>query len=197
MKFEYLCKLMIEHLLIALGLAMDCFAVSVVVGVIVKRKDVALMIRLAFLFGLFQALMPLAGWFLASRFHSYIEAVDHWIAFGMLAFIGIKMIADSFKAEDEARINPADTRTQLALAVATSIDALAVGISYACTGYERLSQISVPLVVIGLVSFAMSVIGFTLGRRFGETVNKKMRPELLGGVILLGIGIKILVEHLG
>ena len=188
---------MLEHLLIALALAMDCFAVSVVCGVIIRKREAGVMLRLAVLFGFFQASMPLIGWFLTSRFSSYLEAVDHWIAFGMLAFIGGKMIIDSFKPEDEAHMNPRDAKTQLALAVVTSIDALAVGITYACTGYETIGQMATPLLTIGLVSFGMSLIGFTLGVRFGDVVNKKMRPELLGGIILICIGIKILIEHLG
>lgn len=188
---------MLEALLIAFALAMDCFAVSVVSGVIIRRYEGRTMLTLAFFFGFFQALMPLIGWFLTSRFSAYIQTVDHWIAFGMLAFIGGKMIADSFKEEDDKSVNPRDLRTQLVLAVATSIDALAVGISYACTGYNTLVQLTVPLVLIGVVSFGMSVLGFSIGVRFGDTVNRKMRPELLGGLILLGIGVRILIEHLG
>lgn len=188
---------MLEALLIAFALAMDCFAVSVVSGVIIRRYEGRTMLTLAFFFGFFQALMPLIGWFLTSRFSVYIQAVDHWIAFGMLAFIGGKMIADSFKEEDDKSVNPRDLRTQLVLAVATSIDALAVGISYACTGYNTLVQLTVPLVLIGVVSFGMSVLGFSIGVRFGDAVNRKMRPELLGGLILLVIGVRILIEHLG
>ncbi len=188
---------MLEHLLIALALAMDCFAVSVVCGVIIRQFQTGLMLRLAFLFGFFQAFMPLVGWALTSSFSSYLTAVDHWIAFGMLAFIGGKMILDSFKGEEEEHMNPRQWKTQLAMAVATSIDALAVGISYACTGYCTFGSIALPLGIIGLVSFLLSVLGFSLGVRFGDTVNKKMRPELLGGIILIGIGVKILIEHLG
>ena len=188
---------MLEALLIAFALAMDCFALSVVSGVIIRRYEGRTMFTLAFFFGLFQALMPLVGWFLTSRFSAYIQAADHWIAFGMLAFIGGKMIADSFKEEDDKSVNPRVLRTQLVLAVATSIDALAVGISYACTGYNTLAQLTVPLVLIGVVSFGMSVLGFSIGVRFGDAVNRKMRPELLGGIILLGIGVRILIEHLG
>ena len=114
----------------------------------------------------------------------------------MLAFIGGKMIADSFKDDEDKSVNPRDLRTQLVLAVATSIDALAVGITYACTGYDTLVQLTVPLVLIGLVSFGMSLAGFAIGVRFGDAVHRKMRPELLGGLILVGIGIKILIEHL-
>ena len=187
---------MIESLFIALALAMDCFAISVVCGVLVRRIEGKTMLRLAFLFGFFQAMMPFVGWFLTNRFSAYIQAIDHWIAFGMLAFIGAKMISDSFKEEEQTGLRPRDLKAQLLLAVATSIDALAVVITYACTGYERPDQLIQPLLIIGLVSFFMSLIGFTIGVKFGSAVNKKMRPELLGGIILLGIGIKILADHL-
>lgn len=187
---------MLDIFFIALALAMDCFAVSVVSGVLVRRPQARVMAPMAFDFGLFQALMPLIGWFLTSRFQSYIEAWDHWIAFAMLALIGGKMIADAFKQEEEKSLNPEKMPTRLALAVATSIDALAIGITFACTGYDSLASLAIPLWTIGIVSFLMSIAGFLLGVRFGEIVNKKIRPELLGGVILLCIGIKILLEHL-
>lgn len=188
---------MIENFFIALALAMDCFAVSVVCAVILRRKTTGIMLRLAFLFGFFQALMPLIGWALTSRFSEQLEAYDHWIAFTMLGLIGGKMIWDSFKEEDESSLKPEGWGTGLLLAVATSIDALAVGISYACTGYTTLGSLAAPLVTIGLVSFLMSILGYKLGARFGEAVNRKMRPELLGGIILLCIGVRILIEHLG
>lgn len=176
---------------------MDCFAVSVVCAVILRRRATGIMLRLAFMFGLFQALMPLLGWALTTRFSAQIQAYDHWIAFAMLAFIGGKMIWDSFKEENESSLNPQDWFTGILLAVATSIDALAVGITYACTGYDSLQSLSFPLVIIGLVSFAFSVTGYLLGVRFGEKVNEKVHPELLGGLILLFIGLRILAEHLG
>ena len=187
---------MLDTILIALALAMDCFAVSAVCGVIIRRFEGRVMLPIAFFFGLFQGLMPLIGWALTSSFSHYLEAVDHWIAFGMLAVIGGKMIADSFKAEEDKSMNPRNLRTQLLLAVATSIDALAVGISYACTGYQTMASIAVPVVVIGIVSFMMSLLGFTVGVKFGEAVVKKLCPELLGGIILIGIGVKSLIEHL-
>lgn len=185
-----------EVILLALGLAMDCFAVSVVCGVILGKPQARPMLGLAFFCGLFQALMPLAGWFLTSRFSAYLEAVDHWIAFAMLAFIGGKMIVESFKPGESQSIDPRSVKSQLALAFATSIDAMAVGISFACTGYTSLSSLAWPLSAIGVVSFLMSIAGVLLGTRFGEAVNRRMRPELLGGIILIIIGIKILVEHL-
>ncbi len=188
---------MLENLLIALALAMDCFAVSVVCGVIVRRPEGRVFMPLAFYFGLFQALMPLISWFLMSRFSAHLASFDHWIAFGMLSFIGGKMIWESFKEEEGSSINPRNIVVQLSLAVATSIDAMAVGISYACTGYNTLSSLIAPLLIIGAVSFILSILGFFLGVRFGDAANRKIRPELLGGIILLGIGIKILIEHLG
>lgn len=188
---------MLDSILIALALAMDCFAVSAVCGVLIRRTEGKVMLPIAFFFGLFQALMPVIGWAATTRFSHYLEAVDHWIAFAMLAFIGVKMIADAFKAEEDKSMNPRSLKTQLLLSVATSIDALAIGISYACTGYDTLAAIAVPVLIIGLVSFLMSLLGFWIGVRFGDAVVKKLRPELLGGVILIGIGIKILIEHLG
>lgn len=186
-----------EILLLALALAMDCFTVSVVCGVLVRRIKAGLMFRLAFLFGFFQALMPFAGWLLTSRFSTYLEAVDHWIAFGLLFIIGIEMIADSFKPEEGKTIDPYGVKSELLLAVATSIDALAIGISFACTGYNELGQLWTPLAFIGAASFVMSLVGFGLGVRFGDTVTRRVKPEIAGGLILIGIGIKILIEHLG
>lgn len=185
-----------EVILIAVALAMDCFTVSVVGGVITRKNRWGKVLRMAFLFGFFQALMPLIGWLAIHYFQSSVEAFDHWIAFGLLAFIGIKMIKDAFSPEEEAHMDPTLLRTQLLLAVATSIDALAVGISLSCTGYETLGQLAVPLLVIGVVSFLFSIIGHSLGVRFGEAVARRWKPELVGGIILIGIGIKILIEHL-
>lgn len=188
---------MFEILLIAFALAMDCFAVSVVCGVILRScKSAGTMLRLAFFFGFFQAAMPLAGWALTSRFSVFLESIDHWIAFAMLAFIGGRMVLESFRGDEEASIRPLELKTQLALAVATSIDALAVGISFACTGYSDMRSLLMPLLVIGAVSFLMSIAGFLLGRRWGDAVNRRLRPELAGGIILIGIGVKILLEHL-
>ncbi|MCR4569392.1 MAG: manganese efflux pump MntP family protein [Bacteroidales bacterium] len=185
-----------EIVLIAVALAMDCFTVSVVSGVITRRNQWEKVLRMAFLFGLFQALMPLIGWLAIHYFQSSVEAFDHWIAFGLLAIIGIKMIKDAFSPEEEDHMDSTQLRTQLLLALATSIDALAVGISLSCTGYETWGQLTVPLLVIGLVSFVFSIVGHLLGVRFGEVVARRWKPELVGGLILIGIGIKILVEHL-
>lgn len=182
--------------LLAVALAMDCFTVSIVSGVMIRRYLWGMVLRMAFLFGFFQALMPFIGWLATSHFSEQLEAIDHWIAFALLAFIGGKMFKEAFEDEEEHSFDPRNLRTQLLLAVATSIDALAIGISFACTGYRMLSQLVVPLFVIGIVSFLFSVFGNALGVRFGKRIAHRLKPELLGGIILLVIGFKILVSHL-
>ena len=190
---------LLDILLLAVALAMDCLTVSIVSGVIqftVYNKALTVNLRMAIFFGFFQAMMPLIGWLGVSHFQSYLEAYDHWIAFGLLAFIGGRMIWESVSPEEEQHFNPRRLQTQLLLAVATSIDALAVGISFACTGYTSISQLTLPLIIIGVVSFLFSLIGYQLGTRFGRSIAHRLKPELLGGVILIGIGVKILAEHL-
>ena len=190
---------LLDILLLAVALAMDCLTVSIVSGVIqftVYNKPLTVNLRMAIFFGFFQAMMPLIGWLGVSHFQSYLEAYDHWIAFGLLAFIGGRMIWESVSPEEEQHFNPRRLQTQLLLAVATSIDALAVGISFACTGYTSISQLTLPLIIIGVVSFLFSLIGYQLGTRFGRSIAHRLKPELLGGVILIGIGVKILAEHL-
>jgi putative Mn2+ efflux pump MntP len=191
---------LIDIILLAVALAMDCFTVSIVSGLMSQDSQFhhlpAWLYRMAFLFGFFQALMPLLGWLGISHFQSYMEAYDHWIAFGLLGLIGGKMIWESFSPEEEHHFNPCRLRTQLLLAVATSIDALAVGISFACTGYTALSQLTLPLLLIGLVSFLFSIVGYHLGRCFGKTIIRRLNPELVGGTILILIGVKVLMSHL-
>lgn len=182
--------------LLAVALAMDCFTVSIVSGVIVRRFILGLVLRLAVFFGAFQALMPLIGWLTTNHFSEALESIDHWIAFGLLTFIGGKMIKEAFEEESEHTFNPQRLVTQLLLAIATSIDALAVGISFACIGYHSLNSLLWPLIVIGVVSFTFSVLGYMLGVRFGRRIERRLKPELLGGVILLVIGVKILLSHL-
>lgn len=181
---------------LSLALAMDCFSVSIVSGVIMRRYVLTVILCMAFLFGLFQAMMPFIGWLATSYFSRYLESVDHWIAFGLLAFLGGKMIRDSFKGEEEEHFDPTRLSNQLLFAVATSIDALAVGISFACLGYKSMDRLSLPLLVIGVCSFVMSVLGNVLGVMFGKSIMKRMKPELAGGVVLLLIGFRILYEHL-
>lgn len=187
---------LIDVISLAVALAMDCFAISMVSGVIMKRFDWRIIFRMSFLFGLFQALMPFFGWLGINYFSSYIEPVDHWIAFAMLAFIGGRMVKESSEHGEEPHFHPDKLRTQLVLAVATSIDALAVGISFACVGYRSLSDISGPMAVIGVVSLVLSIVGFALGIRFGNAVVRRLRAELFGGIILILIGVKILITHL-
>ncbi len=206
---------LLDIILLAVALAMDCFTVSIVSGVLFNGKwtmdngqlstrsnnyPLSIfhfpLLRMAFLFGFFQAMMPLLGWLGISHFQTYMEAYDHWIAFGLLGFIGGKMIWESFGDEEDQHFNPRKLRTQLLLAVATSIDALAIGISFACTGFTELSQLTMPLLIIGIVSFLFSIFGYHLGRRFGKAITRRIKPELLGGVILILIGVKILITHL-
>ncbi len=200
---------LLDIILLAVALAMDCFTVSIVSGVIMIQGDGSFVtpadvtkepspciIRMAFLFGFFQAMMPLLGWLGISHFQAYMEAYDHWIAFGLLGFIGGKMVWESFGDEEDQHFNPSKLRTQLLLAIATSIDALAIGISFACTGFTELSQLTMPLLIIGIVSFLFSIVGYHLGRRFGKAITRRIKPELLGGVILILIGVKILITHL-
>ena len=152
--------------------------------------------EMAFLFGFFQALMPLIGWIAISFFRQGIEAYDHWLAFGLLLLIGGNMIRESFEPEEEHFFNPLRLRTQLLLAIATSIDAMAVGISFVCTGYDEISQLVLPIIIIGIVSSLFSIVGTRLGARFGKTIAHRLKPELLGGLILIAIGVKILITHL-
>jgi putative Mn2+ efflux pump MntP len=181
---------------LAIGLAMDCFTVSIASGIILKRIEWNPILAMAFFFGLFQALMPLISWALFVKVAYLLQQIDHWIAFGMLLFLGGNMIREAFSDDEVQLFNPHRLIVILTLAVATSIDALAVGISFAFTGFETLSSIVYPLVIIGLVSFIFSLIGSGLGVWFGIGIAKKLKPELLGGIILIIIGCKIVVQHL-
>lgn len=186
-----------DLLLLSVALAMDCFTVSLMSGVMLRRALTAAILRMALLFGVFQAAMPLVGWLGTAHFSQYLEAVDHWIAFGLLAFIGGKMIKESFDDDDsEPSFNPLRLRTQLLLAVATSIDALAVGISMACLGYDHITALTLPLVMIGTASVVLSIAGYWLGVRFGRIVARRIKPELIGGLVLVFIGIKVLLSHI-
>jgi putative Mn2+ efflux pump MntP len=184
---------LLDIILLAIALAMDCFAVSIVSGVLTQKRWLP---RMAILFGIFQAMMPLIGWIGISFFRQNIEAYDHWIAFALLFLIGGNMIRESFSPEEEHFFNPLRLRTQLLLAVATSIDAMAIGISFACTGFNEISQLLLPIIIIGIVSSLFSTIGTRLGARFGRAISHRLKPELLGGLILIAIGIKILITHL-
>lgn len=186
----------VDILFLSVALAMDCFTVSIVAGVLLRQRVWSVILRTAVLFGLFQALMPLIGWLATSSFSRYIEAFDHWIAFGLLAYLGVGMIREAARPEEMQHFNPCRLKTQLVQAVATSIDALAVGISMSMMNYHHVSQLTFPLAAIGLGSFLFSVWGFFLGIRFGSSIRNRLKPELLGGIILLFIGFKILLTHL-
>ena len=183
-----------ELFLIGVGLSMDAFAVSVCKGLNMHGKlnwrDTGL---LALFFGGFQALMPLAGWALGRGFEQYITSIDHWIAFGLLAFIGGHMLWEVWKGDDEGaeEAGPLRLGELTLLAIATSIDALAVGITFAFLRVNIVSAIS----IIGCTTFVLSGVGVMVGYRFALRYKKK--AEIAGGVILILIGVKILLEHLG
>jgi putative Mn2+ efflux pump MntP len=177
---------------IALGLAMDAFAVAIGVGLTLKKVSPRQTFRLAWHFGLFQAFMPVIGWLAGLTIERWISAFDHWIAFGLLAAVGGKMIYEAIWGDEEKRQTADPTRgmSLVVLSVATSIDALAVGLSLAFLGED----IWYPAVVIGLVAGALTTVGLQLGQRFGHVLGRRM--EIVGGLILIGIGAKILIEHL-
>ena len=177
--------------LIAVGLAMDAFAVSLCKGLAMGKPTIKQMLIVGLWFGVFQALMPVIGFYLGSSFYSYITDFDHWIAAGLLWLIGLNMIRESLSSEDEEMDASLDMCTMLVLAIATSIDALAVGISLAMGG----GDILVPAVLIGVITLAISAAGVYLGGLFGDRFGRK--AEFVGGLILVIIGIRILAEHMG
>ncbi len=183
-----------ELVLIAVGLSMDAFAVALCKGLGMKKLNYKQGLIIALFFGGFQALMPLAGWALGRQFERYITSVDHWIAFALLCYIGGKMIWDALHEKDE-EFCPLDQRLDLKemlmLAVATSIDALAVGVTFAFLGVDIVPAV----LLIGAITFALSFAGVLIGHRFGVRFKKK--AELAGGAVLVLIGLKILLEHLG
>lgn len=177
--------------LLAIGLSFDSFAVSVCSGLNLPQIRFMQAAKIAIFLALFQAVMPLIGWLVGNSIKSLIEPVDHWIAFGLLSLIGGKMIIESFIDSEAREIkNPLNIRVILTLSVATSIDALAVGFSFA----TLLSKILIAVLIIGLVTFIASMLGILLGKKTGPSVNRY--AEIFGGVILLLIGTKILAEHL-
>jgi putative Mn2+ efflux pump MntP len=179
-------------LIIALGLSADCFAVALSSSIVVGRFTVAGFFRFPLAFGIFQALMIIIGWLAGRSIIDFISNYDHWLAFGLLAFIGGKMLWEAFreKSEEKAKKNLNRWLTLLALSVATSIDALAVGLSFAFLKID----IMLAALTVGLAAFIITVIAQLIGNKVGIMVGK--RAEIIGGLILIGIGIKILLEHL-
>lgn len=181
----------LEILLLGIGLAMDAFAVSICKGLSMKKMNWKNAIIIALYFGVFQALMPMIGYFLGTTFESLVTTFDHWIAFVLLSVIGGNMIKESFDKEEEKKNDNVDFKTMIVLALATSIDALAVGITFAFLDVNLLLAIS----IIGIVTFIISMLGVKVGNKFGDRYQNK--AELVGGIILVVLGIKILLEHLG
>jgi len=179
-------------LFIAVGLGMDAFAVAIGAGVVIRKLSFGHVFRLSFHFGLFQFLMPIIGWLAGRTISDYIINYDHWIAFFLLVLIGGKMIWDAFKKDDGkiAQADPTKGISLIILSIATSIDALAVGLSLAFLNITILY----PSIVIGIVAAIMTIIGILFGKGLGRIGGKKV--GILGGLILIGIGIKILIEHL-
>ena len=181
-----------ELFILAVGLSMDAFAVSICKGLAMKKAAWKAQLCCGAWFGGFQALMPLIGYFLGSLFIDAISAIDHWIAFALLAVIGINMLREALNGEEETADADLSVKTMFLMAVATSIDALAVGISLAMAG---VSNIFLAVLLIGVTTFVLSAIGVRVGNVFGSRYEKK--AELMGGVILILLGVKILLEHLG
>lgn len=182
---------LMELFLIAVGLSMDAFAVSVCKGLSVRKATVKHALCVGLYFGGFQALMPLIGYLLGTQFESVITSVDHWIAFGLLAFIGGNMIREALGREEEKLDDSFSFRTMMTLAVATSIDALAMGVTFA---FLRVDIVPAVL-LIGATTFVLSAVGLKVGNVFGA--KYKARAEQFGGVVLVLMGLKILLEHLG
>jgi putative Mn2+ efflux pump MntP len=185
----------IELFLMGVGLAMDAFAVSICKGLAMRKVNKKQALVIGLFFGGFQALMPFVGWLLGSQFERYITNVDHWIAFILLCFIGGKMMLEAIKPEEEETIEamdpPLDLKEMFLLAVATSIDALAVGVTFAFLDYPIVESIT----IIGVVTFFISIGGVYVGNFFGNKYKNK--AEFAGGLILVLLGIRILLTHLG
>ena len=176
---------------LAFGLAMDAFAVSVTSGLAIKKLRINNALKIAVFFGSFQAFMPLIGWLAGNSLKDYISGIDHWIAFVLLSLIGCKMIYESMKVNsNEKKINPLNFFVLLTLSIATSIDALAVGVSFSLINVLFVT----PIIIIGMVTFLLSFVGVYIGNKAGHFFENKI--EMAGGVILIGIGIKILIEHM-
>lgn len=180
-----------ELLFVSISLAMDAFAVSICKGLSMKKMNWKKAVIIGLYFGAFQAIMPTLGYFLGSGFDSLVTSIDHWIVFILLLFIGLNMIKDSFSKEIDDSNDNIDFKTMLILALATSIDALAVGITFAFLDVNIVLAFS----IIGIITFVLSIIGVKIGNKFGDKYESK--AQFLGGLILIFIGLKILLEHIG
>lgn len=182
-----------ELMAIAVALAMDAFSVAIASGAGMKMVSLRQTIRLAWHFGLFQALMPVIGWAAGKSVVNYVSGLDHWVAFILLLFVGINMIRNAFSDEDDEgeKMDPTKGKTLVILSVATSIDALAVGFSISMAGVD----IAMPAVVIGVVAFIFTASGLHLGRKIGQIPRLGAFSEVFGGLALIGIGLRILFEH--
>lgn len=183
---------LLELFILAVGLSMDAFAVAISKGLSMKKMSFKNAIIIGLYFGLFQAGMPLIGYFLGTRFQDKITTFDHWVAFFLLGFIGINMIREALSSEDDEdeKNVSLDFKTMSVLAIATSIDALAVGVTFA---FFKVSIISA-VAFIGIITFTLSILGVKIGNVFGS--KYKSKAEFVGGLILIGMGIKILISHL-
>ena len=179
-----------ELILLAVGLSMDACAVAICKGLALRKVNVKQMLTVGLWFGGFQGLMPLIGYLLASLFAEFIRSVDHWVAFALLGFIGINMIREALSKEEEEADPSLSFKTMLVMAIATSIDAMAVGISFAFLDVQIIPAVT----LIGVITFVLSALGVKLGAAFG--CRFKSKAELAGGVILISLGLKILIEHL-
>lgn len=195
-KGDFVMALVIELFLLGVGLSMDAFAVSVCKGLGMKNLNKKQALIIGLYFGGFQALMPFVGWLLGSQFQKYITSIDHWIAFILLGFIGGKMMIEAVREWNEEEVvdvmdAPIDHKNMLVLAVATSIDALTVGITFAFLGTPIVEAIT----IIGITTMVISIAGVVVGNFFGS--RYKSKAEFIGGLILVLLGLKILLEHLG
>ena len=187
--------IMSELIIIAVGLAMDAFAVAICKGLNMRKLDYKQTVLIAIFFGGFQAGMPLIGWFIGSKFADYITSIDHWVTFILLLIIGGKMVYESFHGEDECDCceSKLNLKELTALAIATSVDALAVGVAFALE-YER-NTVFVAVTLIGVITALLSSLGVFIGHKFGAKYKNK--AELAGGLVLVLMGVKFLLEGLG
>ncbi len=179
-----------EIILIAIGLAMDCFAVSIAIGCVSCKVNISKILKISFFFGLFQAIMPIIGYFLGYSFKNYISAFDHWLAFGILGFIGGKMIFEAIFSKEKKGLDTDKLIVLISLSIATSIDAFIVGMSFAFLKVN----IILAVVLIGVITFVITIIGSYFGKRLNLHLGKW--AEIFGGLVLIGIGTKVLIEHL-